>query len=91
MMTTLTLDKAGRIVIPKPLRDELHLAPGDTLELASENERITLRPVRATTPLRKERGIWVYRTGQPLPTSLVQDTLRDLRDEREQSALGRHR
>jgi len=39
-----TLDKAGRVVIPKTLRDELHLEPGDTLELEAEGERVTLRP-----------------------------------------------
>jgi len=28
----LVLDKAGRVVLPKPLRDELQLAPGDDLQ-----------------------------------------------------------
>lgn len=91
MTTKLTLDKAGRIVIPKPLRDELHLAPGDALELESADEQITLRPVRTITPLRKERGVWVYRTGQRLPASLVQDTIRQLREERGQAAVGSSR
>lgn len=45
MNTTLTLDKRGRIVIPKLLRDELHLAVGDSLELESQGDQITLRPV----------------------------------------------
>jgi len=38
----LTLDKAGRIVLPKPLRDELRLEPGDALEIESSGEDITL-------------------------------------------------
>ncbi len=39
MNTTVTLDKAGRVLIPKSLRDEMHLEAGDTLELESEGER----------------------------------------------------
>jgi AbrB family looped-hinge helix DNA binding protein len=60
MTTKLTLDKAGRVVLPKPLRDQLQLGPGDTLQLESEGERITLRPVRPRAMLKKECGIWVY-------------------------------
>ena len=71
-MTNLTLDKAGRIVIPKPLRDELRLGPGDALCLELEGERITLRPVRPRPPLQKEHGIWVYRSGQPSTASLAE-------------------
>lgn len=56
MSTTVTLDKAGRVVIPKTLRDELRLVPGDTLALESDGERVMLRPVRAGTALRKEPG-----------------------------------
>jgi AbrB family looped-hinge helix DNA binding protein len=41
----LTIDKAGRVVIPKPLREELHLEAGDALEMESAGEQITLRPV----------------------------------------------
>ncbi|TLZ14349.1 MAG: AbrB/MazE/SpoVT family DNA-binding domain-containing protein [Gammaproteobacteria bacterium] len=41
MNTTVTLDSAGRVVIPKPLRDELGLVPGDTLALESDGERVS--------------------------------------------------
>jgi AbrB family looped-hinge helix DNA binding protein len=64
MTTQLTVDKVGRIVIPKVLRDELKLSPGDSLKLEAEGEKITLRPVRRTKPLRSKRSIWVYRTGE---------------------------
>jgi len=89
MVAKLTLDKAGRMVLPKALRDELQLSPGDTLEVESSGEQVTLRPLRATTPLQKERGVWVYRTGQKLPAWVVNDTLRQIRDERHRAALGK--
>lgn len=60
MTAKLTLDKAGRVVLPKPLREQMHLGPGDTLQLETEGERITLRPLRPRATLKKERGIWVY-------------------------------
>jgi len=85
----LTVDKAGRIVLPKPLRDELNLSPGDSLEVQAAEEQIILRPVRTTSPLEKERGVWVFRTGEELRASSVEETLRQLRQERERNALGR--
>jgi AbrB family looped-hinge helix DNA binding protein len=65
MKARLTLDKAGRIVIPKPWRDEMRLGPGDELQLDRANECLILRPVRETIPIRKEDGVWVYRSGRP--------------------------
>jgi len=70
MTTKLTLDKAGRVVLPKPLRDRLQLAPGDTLHLETEGERITLRPVRQNVMLKKELGVWVYQ-GESADTSIT--------------------
>jgi AbrB family looped-hinge helix DNA binding protein len=87
MDTTVTLDNAGRVVIPKSLRDELHLEPGDKLRLQSEGERVTLQPVRASTPLQKERGVWVYRSGRRLPAELTDRVLKDIRDERDARSL----
>jgi AbrB family looped-hinge helix DNA binding protein len=89
MNTRLTLDKAGRIVIPKPLREELHLEPGDALEMESAGEQITLRPVRGTGPLTKEHGVWIFHTGQPLPASATDETLRKIREERDLASLGK--
>jgi AbrB family looped-hinge helix DNA binding protein len=60
MAAKLTVDKAGRIVLPKPVRDRLQLEAGDTLELEMDGERINLRPVRPKVLLKKELGIWVF-------------------------------
>jgi len=88
MDTHLILDKAGRVVIPKPVRDELHLQPGDALQMDTTGENITLRPVRGTGPLSKEHGVWVFRTGKPLPASVTDSLLRQIREERDQTNLG---
>ena len=88
MNTTVVLDKAGRVVIPKSLRDELHLEPGDQLELESEGERVTLRPMRAGSPLRKEQGVWVFRGGKKISASTTDKVLTHLREERDRFNRG---
>jgi AbrB family looped-hinge helix DNA binding protein len=85
----LTLDKAGRIVLPKPLRDELRLEAGDTLEIESSSDEITLRPTRGQAQLRKKHGIWVYRSGEPLSQAAIDKTVREVREERENQILGK--
>ena len=88
MNARLVMDKAGRVVIPKPLREELQLEPGDALELESGGEQITLRPARGTGPLPNEHGIWVLHTGEPLPASATDDLLRQIREGRDLANLG---
>lgn len=82
MDARITIDKAGRVFLPKPFREELQLLPGDTLELQSSGERIVLCPLRPALPVAKERGVWVFRTGQPLASRVTDDALRDLREPR---------
>jgi AbrB family looped-hinge helix DNA binding protein len=84
MNTTLVVDKAGRVVLPKPVRDELQLAAGDSLELESSEDQIVLRPVRGTVGLRKKQGIWVLDLDEPLSAETVDRTTDRLRREREQ-------
>jgi len=74
MTTKLTLDRAGRVLIPKARRKELHLGPGDALRLDSEDEQIILRPVRPKALLKKEQGVWVY------PGDATQASIPDLID-----------
>jgi hypothetical protein len=65
------------------MRKELHLEPGDSLEMESAGEQITLRPVRGTGPLTKEHGVWVFHAGQPLPGSATDEMLQQIREERD--------
>ncbi len=90
MPDTVTLDKAGRLVLPKGVRDELQLGPGDALEIETNGQQITLRPRRPHPVLEKEQGIWVFRTGTPLPASVATEALRQARDERDRRNLGSH-
>jgi AbrB family looped-hinge helix DNA binding protein len=88
MNATITVDKAGRVVLPKPVRDELQLTAGDSLELEISEDQIVLRPVRGTIGLRKKQGIWVLDVDEPLSAETVNRTIRGIRREREESWLG---
>lgn len=91
MNTTVTLDKAGRVVIPKSLRDEMRLAPGDSLTLESDGDQVTLRPVRSSSPLRKKRGIWVFHGGRRISAAETDRTLENVRQERDRELRGSKR
>jgi len=82
MTTTLTIDRAGRLVLPKPVREELQLSAGDSLELESSEDQIVLRPVRGAATMRKKEGVWVMRIGKPLSPEVVNQTLRKIRNGR---------
>lgn len=86
-MAKTSIDKAGRIVIPKSVRDDLQLLPGDELELETSDDRITLRPSRGQAKLRKKRGIWVYNSGEPLTAAEVEKTIDQIRRERDEANL----
>jgi AbrB family looped-hinge helix DNA binding protein len=73
MNVTVTIDKAGRVVIPKQIRDELALEAGDILSLESQGDTLTLRPIRAATPMLRNAvsgcSMVVSRFGSMKPTS----------------------
>ncbi len=70
------------LVLPKRLRDELHLESGDTmeLELELEGDRVTLRPISSASPLRREQGVWVFRGGGHVSAAATDKVLRETRD-----------
>ena len=51
-----TIDAAGRVVVPKPLRDELGLVPGEPLELEARDGRLEIEPVATPVTLVEEDG-----------------------------------
>lgn len=70
-MPTATLTSKGQLVIPKPIRDYLHLHPGDMLDfMVQESGDVLMRP--AIEDVRKLKGV-LHQPGRK-PVSL--DTLR---------------
>lgn len=68
-----TIDQAGRLVVPKALREELRLEGGTLLEVRLRDGRIELEPV--ATPMRlvrRDRRL-VATTDEPLPRLSADD------------------
>jgi AbrB family looped-hinge helix DNA binding protein len=57
MNATVEIDKAGRIVVPKKLRDDLHLVPGTRLRIERSGDRLTLMPSSVAAQLVIENGV----------------------------------
>ena len=55
-----TIDSAGRLVVPKPLREQFNLTPGCELEIEAAGDGITLRRADAEPTLIRKRGILVH-------------------------------
>jgi AbrB family looped-hinge helix DNA binding protein len=81
------IDKAGRIILPKPVRDRLQLRPGANLELQESPEGILLRPVGQAASMVQKNGIWVHlgRAPRGFDWSRAVD---DAREERIKDASG---
>jgi AbrB family looped-hinge helix DNA binding protein len=77
-----TIDAAGRIVVPKRLREELGFTSGQRLELSAVDGRLEVE--HPTTPMRLERrrGRLVAVADRPMPeltSELVRETLEQIR------------
>ena len=59
----ITIDRAGRIVVPKSLRERFNLVAGTELEIEVSGERLQLRKVGAEPALVRKKGILVHHGG----------------------------
>ena len=73
-----TIDKAGRVVVPKKIRDSLKLQGGETLEIRESDGRIEIAPVPARVRLEDGPDGWVAVPEEDLPDltdELVRETV----------------
>ncbi len=84
---TLTIDKAGRVVLPKPLRDRLGLREGSQLQLSEQPDGILLSPP-AHRPALVRKGRFLVHTGDlPRGYDILAAISAD-REDRDRKVLG---
>jgi len=74
-----TLDRFGRVVIPKKVREDLGLEPGVVLKIKKENEKILMEPMHNEPRIVLKKGVLVV-TGNA--TGSIEDAVRTLRKKR---------
>ena len=77
-----TIDRAGRLVIPRPLRDRIGLAHGGEVELELDGAAVRIEPVSGRA-LKDIDGLLVIpATGQRLTKAAVRELIDADRHER---------
>lgn len=70
-----TIDRAGRVVIPRSLRNRIGLAGGGEVEIALDGAAIRIEPIGGTE-LREEGGLlFIPAAGTPIDNSLVRELI----------------
>jgi AbrB family looped-hinge helix DNA binding protein len=80
---TITIDGAGRIVVPKKVRDRLNLQPGAELEAEIKGDVLTLRNIRSEPSLIRKQGLLIHHGSEKSDLDLV----RFMEGERQARAL----
>ncbi len=80
MSTVVQIDQAGRIVLPKKLRERFRLQGGDALTLEVKGDAIELRPQKSKARLERVNGVLVLTTN--LHIAEGRDLVSEFRNER---------
>ena len=78
------IDNAGRVVIPKKVRQELSILAGDMLKVSIEGSRVTLMPKKAKAGFVRKGRALVFSSGgrDVLTRDIVENHLSEDRDAR---------
>lgn len=82
---SITIDKAGRVVLPKPVRDRFNLVSGTELEVEMEADGVRLRVLDGGSSLRPKQGLVVHH-GSSVVQLDVAEFIRGQRESRAQQA-----
>jgi AbrB family looped-hinge helix DNA binding protein len=82
----LKIDKTGRILVPKPLRERLGFRPDTELEAIEQPEGVLLKRVQQRPSMVKLDGLWLYQ-GTAEPGASWDRVLESVREERIESTL----
>ena len=82
----LRIDKAGRIVVPKPLRERLGFKPETELVAIEQPDGVLLKRIEQRPSMVKVDGLWVHQ-GSAEPGANWERILEDVREERIESVL----
>ena len=81
-----TIDKSGRVVIPKAIRDAAGLKPGMELDIRCEDGRIEIEPAPIPVKLVRRPGGMLVAVPlvpvEPLTNEMIQQTREAIWDER---------
>jgi AbrB family looped-hinge helix DNA binding protein len=58
-----TLDRFGRIIIPKNVREDMGLEAGAVLRIEKQGEKIVLQPIQGEPQVVEKKGILVFTGG----------------------------
>lgn len=87
MSTTVEIDQAGRLVVPKKLRDALHLLPGTRVSLRLQGESIVLKPDMTSANAYQKKGLWVYHASDSVSADDIRHYLEQGRNDREMNVF----
>ena len=76
------IDRSGRIVIPKPIRDRLRLVGGEELEVEERDGVIEIRPAPVAVEIVVDDDVPVARAVEPVVAvndEVVRDVLESVR------------
>jgi AbrB family looped-hinge helix DNA binding protein len=76
-----TIDAAGRLVVPKTLREQFHLTPGSELEIEPTSDGVIIRPADRGPALVSKDGVLVHH-GPPGATLDIAAFVRQERESR---------
>ncbi len=77
-----TIDSAGRVVLPKAVRDQVGIQPGMTLRITVEEGKVEIEPVTREVRIVRKGPLRVavpVEAGPPLTAETVEQVRRELR------------